>query len=261
MRNRFISRVLLPDFVWQENNPRPISNGIPPTPRPTHPRIRRLWGILHEYLQDFSLSYCSWVGIPFDNQIIQLPFGPILKWSGGTRVEQVSAMQVARAASFPVPKVICYGEHPDAPHAPVSNLMTPLPGKELGQVYEKLSSEDQKSVQRELKGYLDVMRGWKNLRDGKTISSLLGTSIRSVRIPNHFAGPFESEEDFNEYLIRPSWAGGFPSEEAYNDALSLTKGMEKISHKIVFTHGDLKPHYILVKGGRITGFLDWESAG
>ncbi|EFY84946.1 Phosphotransferase family protein [Metarhizium acridum CQMa 102] len=193
--------------------------------------------------------------------MIQLPFGLILKWSDGTRVEEVSAMQVARAAGFPAPKVICYGEHPDAPHAPVSNLMTRLPGKELGQVYEKLSSEDQKSVQRELKGYLDVMRGWKDLRGGKTISSLLGTSIRSVRIPNHFAGPFESEEEFNEYLIRPSWAGGFPSEEAYNDALSLAKGMGKISHKIVFTHGDLKPHNILVKGGRIIGFLDWESAG
>ena len=54
-----------------------------------------------------------WVGITYDNQIAQLPFGLILKWFDGTRVEEVLARQVARAAGFPVPKVNCYGEHPD----------------------------------------------------------------------------------------------------------------------------------------------------
>lgn len=199
-------------------------------------------------MRRFSRSYCNWVGIDYDNQIAQLPFGLILKWSDGTRLEEVLAMQVARAAGFPVPKVICYGDHPDTPHAPVSILMTRLPGKELGRVYETLSSEDKKSVLNELKNYLEAMRGWTNPWGGKRICSLLGTSIRSVRIPNHFAGPFESEEELNDYLIRPSWSGGFSSESAYNDALSLAKGMDKISHRIVFTHGDLKPHNILVKG-------------
>jgi len=37
--------------------------------------------------------------------------------------------------------------------------------------------------------------------------------------------------------------------------------MKKLPHRILFTHGDLKPHNILVKDGHITGFLDWESAG
>ncbi|KAJ6114899.1 hypothetical protein N7486_000677 [Penicillium sp. IBT 16267x] len=190
-----------------------------------------------------------------------LPFGLILKWSDGTRMEEVLATQVARAAGFPVPKVVCYGEHPDTPHVPISILMTRLPGKELGQVYEALSSEEKKSVLTELKNYLEVMRGWTNPWGGKRICSLLGTSIRSVRIPNHFAGPFESEGDFNEYLIRPSWFAGFSSESAYNDALGVAKDMNNMSHRIVFTHGDLKPHNILVRGGQITGFLDWESAG
>lgn len=170
-------------------------------------------------------------------------------------------MQVARTAGFPVPRVICYGEHPDTPHAPVSILMTRVPGKELGQVYETLSSEDQRSVVRELKGYLDVMRGWPNPWGANRICSLLGTAIRSVRVPNHYAGPFESEAEFNEYLIRASWRGGFSSDEEYNKALNLAKGMEKLTHCILFTHGDLKPHNIMVEGGKITGFLDWESAG
>lgn len=170
-------------------------------------------------------------------------------------------MQVARRAGFPVPRVICYGEHPDAPHAPVSILMTRVPGKELGQVYETLNIEDRKSILQELKGYLEVMRGWSNPWGGNRICSLLGTAIRSVRVPNHLIGPFESEEEFNQYLIEPAWSGGFGSDLAYNQALDVAGGIEKIPHRILFTHGDLKHHNIMVSGGRITGFLDWESAG
>lgn len=254
-------RCLLPDFIWQENKVRSIANEIPPTPQPTHPLLRRLWGILHYYLRKFSRHYCGWVGIDYDNQIAQLPFGLILKWSDGTRLEEVLAMQVARAAGFPVPKVICYGDHPDTSHAPVSILMTRLPGEELGQVYETLSSEDKSSVSKELKSYLAAMREWTSPWGGKRICSLIGTSIRSVRIPNHYAGPFESEQQLNEYLIGASWPDGFSSESAYNHAFGLAKGMDKMSHRIVFTHGDLKHHNILVRGSRVTGFLDWESAG
>ncbi|OOQ83383.1 phosphotransferase family protein [Penicillium brasilianum] len=247
-----ILRCFMPEFTWSDNNVRPILKRIPPTPRPTPPRLRRFWGSLHKYLRWFSWSYCSWVGIEYDNQIAQLPFGLILKWSDGTRLEEVLAMQVARRAGFPVPRVICYGEHPNTPQAPVSILMTCVPGQELGQVYETPSNEEQKSVLQELKAYVEVMRGWSNPWGGNRICSLLGTAIRSVRVPNHYAGPFECEEEFNDYLIQPSWPGGFPSEEAYKDALDLAKGMRKPSHKIVFTHGthgDLKPHNILVNRG------------
>ncbi|GAB1210778.1 hypothetical protein APSETT445_009576 [Aspergillus pseudonomiae] len=193
--------------------------------------------------------------------IAQLPFVLILKWSDGTRIEEVLAMQIARRAGLPVPRVLCYGEHLDTPHVPVSILVTRVPGEELGQVYETLNNEDKESISRELKGYLEVIRGWQNPWGGNRICSLLGTAVRSARIPNHYAGPFECEQEFNEYLIQPSWSGGFSSEMAFNDALVCTKLMRKLSHRIVFTHGDLKPHNILVNKGRLRGFLDWESTG
>lgn len=139
----------------------------------------------------------------FDNQIAQLPFGLILKWSDSTRIEEVLSMQVARKAGFPVPRVICYGEHPNTPHAPVSILMTRLPVEKLGRVYEALSDEDQNSVLAELKDYLKIVRGWQSPWGEQRVCSLQGTSIRSVCVSGHFAGPFESEADLNEYLIRP----------------------------------------------------------
>lgn len=201
------------------------------------------------------------MGIEYDNQIAQLPFGLILKWSDGTRLEEVLTMKAVRQAGFPVPKVICYGEHPDYPHAPVSILMTRVPGDELGRVYEKLSDEDRRSIAEELKGYIEIMRGWPNPWGGNRICSYIGTAIRSVRIPMHLGGPFESEQELNEFLIKPSWPEGFASRAEYEDADTRARKMHKLSHPIVFSHGDLKHHNIMVKDGRITGFLDWESAG
>lgn len=132
-------------------------------------------------------------------------------------------MEVARRAGLPVPRVICYGEHPDSPHAPVSILMTRIPGDELGRVYEALSESERNSIQQQLKCYLEAMRRWKNPWGGDRVCSLLGTAVRSIRIPNHLAGPFESEDEFNEYLLRPAWSGGFPSEIEYSSALDRAK--------------------------------------
>ncbi|KAL2865058.1 phosphotransferase family protein [Aspergillus lucknowensis] len=161
-------------------------------------------------------------------------------------------MEVARRAGLPVPRVICYAEHPDSPHAPVSTLMTRIPGDELGVVYKTLSDF-------QLKGYLEAVRRWKSPWGKNRVYSVLGTAIRSVRMPNHLAGPFESEQVFNEYLLRPAWSGGFPSETEYHNGLDRAKKMESMSHR--FTHGDIKHHNLLMPNGKITGFLDWVSAG
>ena len=82
-----------------------------------HPLICRFWGFVHHYLRSFSHSYRDWVGIPFNNQVAELAFGLILKWSDSTRLEEVLTMQVTRKAGLPVPNVICFGDHPDTPHA------------------------------------------------------------------------------------------------------------------------------------------------
>ncbi|KAL3457689.1 kinase-like protein [Aspergillus heterothallicus] len=234
---------------------------MPAPPHPTRPLVRRAWGVFHQSLRFFSYYYCDWTGIQFDNQICQLPFGLILKWSDGTRVEEVLTMQVARKAGLPVPRVICCGEHSDSPHAPISILMTRVLGAELGEVYETISEKDRTAISIQLKAYLEAIRQWKNPWGKNRICSIINTPIRSVRVPNHLAGPFDSEQEFNDYLIAPAWAGGFASEDAYEAALERATKLHSIPHPIIFSHGDLKHHNIMVYDGRITGFLDWESAG
>lgn len=106
------------------------------------------YGALSISTSDGSLDliYYSWVGATYDNQIAQLPFGLILKWSDGTPLEEVLAMQVARRAGLPVRRVTRYGEHPGRPHAQVSIPMTRILGDELGRVYKTLTDAERDSI-------------------------------------------------------------------------------------------------------------------
>lgn len=165
-------------------------------------------------------------------------------------------MKVARQAGLPVLEVICYGDYPDTPHAPVSILMTCVPGKQLGEAYKALNDEGKNSVTTQLDLYLKTIRKWKWPWGEKRICSLIGTPIRSIRVPDHRIGPFETEKDFNEYLIEPGWPGEFRSKREYKEALHLARRMQGISHPIVFTHGELQYYNIKVQDGRITGLLD-----
>ncbi|KAI9739325.1 MAG: hypothetical protein M1834_007538 [Cirrosporium novae-zelandiae] len=262
MAKTLLPRFLMPDFTWPLRKPVPLVPEIPPTPKPTYSVVQRFWGFVHWYLQTISMKYCDWFGIPYNNQINQLPFGLILKWSDGTRLEEVLATKAMYKAGFPVPRIITYGSHPDSPHAPMSILMTRIPGQQLGQVYKTMNSTDKETVRSEMKTYLDTMRKWKSPWGGNRICSISGTAIRSVRVPNHRVGPCENQQELFNYLISPAWASRFKSKAKYQELLAKAKQISSIqAHKIVFTHGDLKHHNILVDKGHVTGFIDWESAG
>jgi hypothetical protein len=171
------------------------------------------------------------------------------------------AMIMMRSAGFPVPKVISYGEHPNTPHAPVSILMTRVPGKDLGEIYEQLNDEERETIFTELQCMLSIMRNWRNPWGGDRICSIVGTTLRSVRVPNHCIGPCESESDFNNCLLSVASEHSFPSRELYEEKLACAMRMQSMRHDIVFTHGDLKHHKIMAHNGHVSGFIDWESAG
>lgn len=104
------------------------------------------------------------MGITCNNKAAQLTFRLILNWSGRTRLEEVVAVQVVRQAGFLflVPRVLCYREHLNTQYAPVSILMTRYPG-----------SDERRSIVQELKGSLEVMRGWEGPWGGSEFCSLL----------------------------------------------------------------------------------------
>jgi Phosphotransferase enzyme family len=238
-----------------------ISETTPPVPHIPGKTIRIVWGIIHRALYQFSQWYCSWFDIPFDVNIVQLPFGLVMKWTDRTSLEEAIAMQMVGAAGIPVPKVINCGEHPDAPFNRVfSILMTRLPGVPLGNSNDMLQVDEDPWLE-ELKTCVRSMRLW-NPPDQKSICSPIGTCIRSSRVPNHVMGPFRNEKEFYEHLFSPASAHGFKQMEEYEETLLCAKKLQQRSYRIMFTHGDFKAHNILVDDdGHLSGFLDWESAG
>jgi hypothetical protein len=264
MQESWTPRILRPDFTW----PRPIQPIIaektPPIPSIASPAARLFWGLVHRRLARFSEPYCSWFGIPFTSQIIQLPFGLILKWSDRTRIEEVIAMQMARAAGMPVPKVLCCGEHPATPSRRISILMTRLPGSPLENFHPPLPVEKEGPWLGELGRCLRAMRTWRSPFSEKLICSVAGTSILSQLFPGPSLGPVKSERELYEHLLSSATPRGFrfASTEEYEKTLALARKILNMPHRIVFTHGDLKAPNILVDDkGHLSGFLDWESAG
>ncbi|KAG4429124.1 hypothetical protein IFR05_015392 [Cadophora sp. M221] len=73
-----------------------------------------------------------------------------------------------------------------------------------------------------------------------------GGPVFDYRIPKRSAGPFDSEKDFNDYLITQD---------------RLRSPIHSTSHKITFTHADLNLTNILVDGNRLFGLVDFGCAG
>ena len=254
--------VLQPHYTWP-CRPISLAFNIPKTPQPTHWIISRFWSRVHKLLKKFSKRYCRWMGQQWNPTVCDLPFGLILKWSDGTRLEEALTMQVARAGGIPVPKLICYGEHSNMDHAPVSILMTRMPGDTL---YEELwnwySPEQRATIISELKTYLATMRSWCSPWNPPTrICAASGGDIRSLRVPQRLVGPYNTEKEFNDYLEAPViWDRETPLEE-YEKLEADVQRLHLLPHKIVFTHGDIAPWNILVHNGHVSAILDWEASG
>ena len=68
-------------------------------------------------------------------------------------------------------------------------------------------------------------------------------------------GPFETEHDFNKFLLSTLVDDTPPAISA-----ALARRL-RTDHRVVFTHGDLTLRNIVVRHGRIVALLDWEYAG
>ncbi|OJD13801.1 hypothetical protein AJ78_05783 [Emergomyces pasteurianus Ep9510] len=273
MDSPWIPRVLKPDFTWPRLKLSTVSKTAPPVPAVPSRMSLRFWAIVHKALFYFSEHYCSWFGVPFGN-VAELPFGLIMKWTDRTSLEEVAAMQMARAAGIPSPKFLSCGKHIGEPYNRVfSILMTRLPGITLENWDGPFDPDLEEPWVHELKFCLDSMRQWPvslafkcsvaNFPyDQNRICSVLGTAIRSTRVPNHIMGPFANEKEFTQFLLSTASDHGFRSRAEYNEAWVRAKRIDQRPHRVTFTQGDFKAHNILVDDdGHLSGFLDWESGG
>lgn len=183
-----------------------------------------------------------------------------MKWTNRTSLGEVAAMQMARAAGIPVPRVLNCGEHRDDLRK-ISILMTRLPGIELVNSNDPLDVEAEEPWLHELKACIEAMRMW-DPPSQDAICSPIGTALHSSRVPDHIMGPFKDHKEFYDHLFYPVSDHAFKSRAEFEKTLEKANKLRRKRHQIKFTHGDLKAHNVLVgDDGHLAGLIDWESGG
>ncbi|KAF3921211.1 hypothetical protein ABW21_db0204116 [Orbilia brochopaga] len=193
--------------------------------------------------------------------------GQYLKHGTIVAVEREAATLrfIKRSTSIPVPDVLKTWEsgEEDTSHGKQRGrlLMSEIPGEALNDAWPRMNEQARSTVIIELQKHLKELRslpqierkqGWIALAsDG--INGVCDDSISDNRDP---IGPFETEQLFNEYLLRnierfvPHVAPGF-------------RARLQANHGVSFSHADLDPSHIIVdtETGNIIGIIDWEMAG
>ncbi|KAH7913239.1 kinase-like domain-containing protein [Hygrophoropsis aurantiaca] len=184
-------------------------------------------------------------------------FGPrsLIKFTCSTRAaEAANLLYIARHTTVPVPRVhdvFTIGQQ-------TFIVMEYVHGTELTYAWEHLSAEQKMGLFPQLKDYIDQVRSLQPPRPGR-VEAADGTSLFDVRLcmGNQPFGPFATVTDFHTHLGHDCIRAG----ERHRDVWTQFEAVAKRQYRTVFTHSDIAPRNILVKGGRITAIVDWEAAG
>ncbi|KAH9855450.1 kinase-like protein [Lenzites betulinus] len=110
-------------------------------------------------------------------------------------------------------------------------------------------------MKKQLRSFVSQLRTLQSPH-GRSICSLDGDALNDARFTGFgLVGPFANEDAFNERLIQTT--------ANYNEFATLpeVRARLRVDHAVVFTHGDIAPRNIMVKGDTIVALLDWEQAG
>ncbi|KAK6949581.1 hypothetical protein Daesc_009664 [Daldinia eschscholtzii] len=191
-------------------------------------------------------------------KVHRLPFGMYLKesskeWHTSLSNEYETLNMLRRQTDIPVARpldLVSDGKR--------SYLVTSrVPGKPIGLCIDFLNNEQLRIFAHDLWYCLQKLRTLQKdpiLRS--TISNTVGKACYDGRIVSaivydetrgDFVGPFSAEAEFNKILRSPH----------------IPDIVHRDGHKIVFTHGDINLRNVLVdeKSGRLSGIVDWETAG
>jgi aminoglycoside phosphotransferase (APT) family kinase protein len=182
----------------------------------------------------------------------RLPFGLYLKYRGDADMvcnEFNALRRVRQETSIPVPEALDVIPEGDNCYL----LITRAPGVPLWLCQELFSDTDCDEIVAQLQDYISQLRALPNTVNTDTpICNTLGEACRDHRIRS--ADPM----------------GPFADEAAFSQCLRFSDEPSRRGHRIVFTHADLNPRNILVDrvaladgstGWRVTGIVDWETAG
>ena len=185
-------------------------------------------------------------------KVVKVGLDTVVKYGSKVVLAEAEAMIFVRDnTTVPVPEIL------NAYNEDGTNyiIMEHIDGALLKDVWDRLSAEDKSTITKELQDYVGQLRRI-FVPEGTLIGSVNGgPAIDRRQFSSAIGGPFRSEQEFNEWQL----AQLHP--EVPVSGREMYAGVHKSNHRIVFTHGDLAFHNIMVKDGHINAILDWEYSG
>ncbi|KAI8722687.1 APH domain-containing protein [Fusarium sp. LHS14.1] len=170
---------------------------------------------------------------------------------------------VATNTSVPVPKVWCSFVRNGRAYI----VMERIQGDYISTGWDERSQESSDKLLAQLKVLIENLRSLQPL-PGTGVESCTGGSLFDSRIPRSGGrfGPFKTIQDFHLWLrdnFQPSEVEKpeQTTQEDWNDVKEMAARQDGAWPQSVFTHGDLNPSNILVRGDEIVGIIDWEFSG
>ncbi|KAF4449211.1 serine/threonine protein kinase [Fusarium austroafricanum] len=186
----------------------------------------------------------------------------IVKTGPAVHLTEAATMRfVAANTSIPVPSIYCSFIHKNRAFI----VMERIQGISLPAAWRTLSETDRKNIFNQLRGYFDELRAL-TPPPGTGVESCEGGSLRDSRIPRSWPrfGPFKTIQDFHSWLREDLKPEEHPDREDDDDWRAIKEMVVKQDGpwpSPVFTHGDLNPSNIMVRGDRVVGIIDWEFGG
>jgi aminoglycoside phosphotransferase len=168
---------------------------------------------------------------------------------------------VADNTSLPVPKVFCSFLHKDRAYI----VMERIQGEAIPTAWKRLSEESREKKFSQLKTLFQELRALKPTH-GTSVVSCVGGSVREARIPRPLPrmGPFKSIQKFHLFLrdnLQPKETKDKKEDEDWQRIAEMVAKQDGPWPDPVFTHGDINPFNVLVRGDEVAAIIDWECAG
>lgn len=168
----------------------------------------------------------------------------VIKFGPGVDAREAQTMQfIEKQTDIPVPHATSDGQN--------AIVMDYVDGCNLEECWPNMSHEGKRCIAEQMRSILQQLRGLK----GDYIGAVNRGPAVDARKSTRIGGPFDSEHDFNKFLL-----DNMISSTPLLFFESLQQTMRK-DHELLFSHGDLNLHNIIVRDGRIVALLDWECAG
>ncbi|EYB32630.1 hypothetical protein FG05_03382 [Fusarium graminearum] len=168
---------------------------------------------------------------------------------------KINTIPCLRRLHVQVPKVYCSFKHKGR----VFILMERIAGQDLAQGWTQRSEESKARILAQLKTITTKLRSI-TPQNGIGVANVDGGPIFDQRLPEKsFWGPFVRIQDFHRELRHGLELRD--DEEAFPGLRELIEFHNSSMQRPVFTHGDLSSFNIMAVYDKVTGIVDWETAG